>query len=327
MAAGMKVVTSVYLEPTWTFPPEQLDRLRRDFPRLRVVDAASREARLRELPDAEIAFLPDLKRDEFAVASRLRWIQSPAAGVAGMLFPELRESPVVLTNARGIHGEAMAEHVIGVAIVLFRQIHRAIRDQARHAWAKPPQSACRTIRGRTMGIVGLGAIGLAVAERASAMGMAVIASRRRIDTPRPACVTSVYPPDQLAELLGRSDVVVLTAPLTSETRGLIGARELRQMKPSAVLVNVARGKLVNERALAEALISGTIAGAALDVFEHEPLAPDSPLWDLPTVVITPHTSAYRDDYWAMVVDLFEENLRRFERGQELVNVVDKRAGY
>lgn len=323
----MKVVISMYSDPTWRLPPGHIERLRRDFPGLRVVDAPSREDRLRELPDAEIAFLSHLEPDEFAVASRLRWIQSPAAGIGGLLFPDLRESAVALTNASGIHGDAMAEHVIGVVIVLFRQIHRAIRDQARHAWEKPPQLACRTIQGRTMGIVGLGAIGVAVAERASAMGMTVIGTRRRIDAPRPACVTAVYPPDQLAALLGRSDVLVLSAPLTAETRGLIGAAELRQMKPGAVLVNVARGKLVNERALAEALVSGAIAGAALDVFEHEPLAPDSPLWDLPTVVITPHTSAFRDNYWDMVVDLFAGNLRRFERGEELVNVVDKNAGY
>lgn len=323
----MKIVTSVFSDPTWTIPPAEVERLRREFPRLEVIDAPSREERLRELPGADVAFLSQLKPDEFAVASRLRWIQSPAAGVAGLLFPELRDSGVVLTNSRGIHGDAMAEHVIGLAIVLLRQLHTAVRDQVRHQWRKPPQSACRMIRGHVMGVVGLGAIGTAVAERAAALGMDVVAIRRRIDQPAPACVSAVYPPAELAAVLGRSDVVVLTAPLTGNTRGLVGASELRQMRPNAILINVARGKLVREEELAAELARGTIAGAALDVFEHEPLAADSPLWDLPNLVITPHTSAFREDYWTLAVDLFAANLRRFERGEELANVVDKHAGY
>lgn len=323
----MKIVTSVYSDPTWTMPLAEVERLRREFPDFEVVDAPSREQRLRELPGAEVALLSQLKPDEFAAASRLRWIQSPAAGVAGLLFPELRDSGVVLTNSRGIHGDAMAEHVIGLAIVLLRQLHAAVRDQVSHQWRKPPQSACRMLRGRVLAVVGLGAIGVAVAERAAALGMEVVAVRRRIDQPRPACVSAVYLPTDLAAVLGRSDVVVLTAPLTGETRGLIGRPELRLMRPQAILINVARGKLVREDELADALARGTIAGAALDVFEHEPLAADSPLWDLPNLVITPHTSAFREDYWTLAVDLFAANLRRFERGEELANVVDKRAGY
>ncbi len=327
MAPAMKVVTSIYSDPTWTLPVPEVERLRRAFPHLQVVDAPSREARLRELPDADVAFLSQLRPDEFAVAARLRWIQSPAAGVAGLLYPELRDSPVVLTNARGIHGDAMAEHVIGMVLVLFRQIHAAIRDQVRHEWRKPPQAACRMLRGRVMGIVGLGAIGTAVAERAAAMGMRVVAVRRRAGMAPPPFVSAVYPADELGRLLERADVVVLTAPLTGDTRGLVGAAELRRMRPGAVLVNVARGKLVREDDLAAELRRGTIAGAALDVFEHEPLSAGSPLWDLPNVVITPHTSAFRDDYWSLAVDLFAANLARFERGEELANLVDKNAGY
>ena len=323
----MKVVTSVYSDPTWTIPPTEVERLQRTFPHIHFVNAPAREDRLRELADADVAFLSQMKPDEFAAAGRLRWIQSPAAGVAGLLFPELRESSVVVTNARGIHGDAMGEHVIGVAIVLCRQIHLAIRRQGSHLWEKPPQAGFRMLRGRVMGVVGLGAIGTAVAERAAALGMEVIAVRRRVDAPRPACVSAVYPPSELGKMLGRADLVVLTAPLTEGTRGLIGAAQLRQMRPDAVLVNVARGKLVREDELQAELARGTIAGAALDVFEHEPLSSESRLWDLPNVVITPHTSAFRDDYWTLAVDLFAANLRRFERGERLANVVDKRAGY
>jgi phosphoglycerate dehydrogenase-like enzyme len=323
----MKIVTSVYSDPAWTLPGTEVDRLRHLFPHLSVVDAPTRDDRVRELPGAEVAFLSQLKPDEFALAPCLRWIQSPAAGVAGLLFPELKASPVVLTNARGIHGEAMAEHVIAVVIVLFRQIHAAIRRQGSHDWMKEKPSAFRMAKGRRMGVVGLGSIGTAVAERASAMGMDVVAVRRNVSAPRPACVSAVYPAPEFERLLEESDAVVLTAPLTGETRGLIGTAQLRRMKPDAVLVNVARGKLVREDELAAELARGTLAGAALDVFEHEPLDPASPLWDLPNVVITPHTSALRDDYWALAVDLFAVNLRRFERGDPLVNVVDKAVGY
>ena len=274
-----------------------------------------------------MAFLSQMKPDEFATASRLRWIQSPAAGVASLLFPELRDSAVALTNARGIHGDAMAEHVIGVTIVLFRQIHLAIRRQRDRDWAKEGLTRFRTLRGRTMGIVGLGAIGTAVAERAAALGAHVIAVRRNVSAPRPAFVSAVHPPEALDAVLGRADALVLTAPLTGETHGLIGSNEIRRMKPDAILVNVARGKLVREDELAAELARSTIAGAALDVFEHEPLAASSPLWDLPNVVITPHTSAFRDDYWPLAVDLFAANLLLFERGEALVNQVDKAAGY
>jgi phosphoglycerate dehydrogenase-like enzyme len=323
----MKIVTSVYSDPAWTLPVAEVERLQRLFPHLSVVDAPTRDARLRELPGADVAFLSQLKPDEFALAAALRWIQSPAAGVAGLLFPELKASPVVLTNARGIHGEAMAEHVIAVVIVLFRQMHLAIRRQHGHRWVTEERSAFRMVRGRRMGVIGLGSIGTAVAERASAMGMEVVAVRRNVSAPRPPFVSAVYPPSALDTLLSESDAVVVTAPLTGETRGLIGATQLSRMKRDAVLVNVARGKLVREDELADALARGTLGGAALDVFEHEPLDAASPLWDLPNVLVTPHTSALRDDYWVLAVDLFAGNLRRFERGEPLANVVDKVAGY
>ena len=323
----MKVVTSVYFDPAWMLPLEEVERLRRAFPQIAVVDAPSRDDRLRELPDADVAFLSHLKPDEFLAAPRLRWIQSPAAGVAGLLFPELRTSAVTLTNARGIHGDAIAEHVLAVSIALFRQLNVAILRQSRHEWVKDGPATFRMLGGHVMGVVGLGSIGTAVAGRAAALGMDVIAVRRTVSAPRPTSVSTVYSPAELDALLSRADVVVLTAPLTGDTRGLIGAAQLRRMKRDAVLVNVGRGKLVREAELAEELARGTIAGAALDVFEHEPLTPSSPLWDLPNVILTAHTSGFRDDYWTLAVDLFASNLRRFERGDLLINVVDKQAGY
>jgi D-2-hydroxyacid dehydrogenase (NADP+) len=313
----------------WALPGALVDRLRREFPALEFVDAPRPEDRARALPDADIAFLSRLKAEEFAAAPRLRWIQSPAAGVGNLLFPALRDSDVVVTNARGIHGAPIAEHVVAVSIALLRQFPFAMRRQAAREWAKDalPLAEYRSFAGSCVGLVGLGAIGSAIAAKAGVLGARVVAVRRNVTAPRPAGVAAVYPPDDLARLLAEADILVLAAPLTSSTAGLIGWAELRQMKPASILVNVARGKLVREADLAEALAKGTIAGAALDVFEHEPLDPASPLWDLPNVLITPHTSAFRADYWDAAVKLFADNLNRYLDGRPLLNVVDKEAGY
>jgi phosphoglycerate dehydrogenase-like enzyme len=325
----VKILTSIVPDGVWRLPPAEVDRLRSQFPALRFVDAPVTEDRLRELPDADVAFLSRLKAEEFAVARRLRWIQSPAAGVGNLLFPELRDSPVLLTNARGIHGEPIAEHVIAVSIVLLRQTHYFLRRQAAHQWAKDelPLSAFGRLRGACLGLVGLGAIGTAIAAKGATLGMHVIAVRRNLAAPPPAGVSHVYPPEELGTVLEQADVLALAAPLTDRTTGLIGSDELRRMKRGAILVNIARGRLVREADLAAELARGTIAGAALDVFEREPLDPSSPLWDLPNVIITPHTAAFRSDYWEAAVNLFAENLNRYLDGRPLINLVDKDAGY
>jgi phosphoglycerate dehydrogenase-like enzyme len=323
----MKIVGGVFSVPSWTLPAVQVDRIRAALPHAEVAHATTADELLREIGDADAALLTRIDPAQFAAATRLRWIHSAAAGVGRLLLPEVRRSNVVVTNSRGIHGATMAEHVIGVVIALLRDLPATIRRQARHEWAYVEISSIKTLRGRHMVVVGLGAIGSEVARSASALGMHVSAVRRHPDFPRPACVESVHGPGELGEVLPRADVVVLAAPLTPETRALIGSRELALMKPTAILVNVARGKLVDEKTLVEELVKGTIAGAALDVFEHEPLDPSSPLWDLPNALITPHTSGYREDYWGAVVDIFIDNARRFEAGQPLINVVDKDRGY
>ena len=272
-------------------------------------------------------FLGRLKAPALARAARLSWVHSPAAGVGSLLFPEMVESRVIITNSRGLHGQAMAEHVIGVSIALLRQFHVAVRSQLAHRWSRTDLSDIRMLRGRCMGIIGLGAVGSAVATAAAALGMRVIAARRHVDRPRPSAVEAVYPPSDLPKLLAISDVVVLALPHTGETRELIGSREIRLMKRDAILVNIARGRLVRAEDLADELARGTIAGAALDVFEHEPLNEASPLWDLPNVLITPHTSGFREDYWEAAVELFAQNLGRYERGEPLLNLVDKSLGY
>jgi len=323
----MRIVGAVYALPNWQLPASAIERIRRELPDASVVHSTNDGEFAAAIRDADAVLLTRLSPDQFAAASRLRWIHSAAAGIGGLLFPALAESDVILTNSRGIHGVTMAEHVIGVTIALLRSFPRAVRDQAAHRWPYTDLAAVRLLHGRHMLVVGLGAIGSAVARAASALGMRVSGIRRNLLAPAPDGVGRVAGPDDLLALLAEADVVVLAAPLTAGTRALIGARELEAMRPTALLVNVARGKLVDERALEAALVRRSIGGAALDVVEHEPLDPASPLWDLPNVLVTPHTSGFREDYWDAVVDIFLDNARRLEAGRQLINVVDKRAGY
>jgi phosphoglycerate dehydrogenase-like enzyme len=314
----------------WVLPRSFVEQLRCEFPRHTFLEAWDRDAIRRLLPEADVAFTPFIDRDVFPSATRLRWVQSPAVGVGSLMFPELHASTVVVTSARGIRARSIAEHVIGVTIALARRLPHALRAQAAHRWAQDelegPESGVRQLYGRRMGIVGLGAIGTEVATRAIAFGMEIVAIRRHPDRPAPASIT-VFGPARLADVLAQSDIVVLSMPHTPETKQIIGKRELGVMKRGSLLVNIARGKLIDDDAVIAALRDGRLGGAALDVFTREPLEPSSPYWDLPNVIITPHTSGAMEDYWTPLVGLFSENLRRFERGEHLLNVVDKNVGY
>lgn len=327
----MKVLVAIHSPVSlWNIPAAHVEQLRAAFPQHTFVHAVDEAGVAAHVGDADVAFMSELRPEHLAAARHLRWVHSPAAGVGRMLFPAMVDSAVVVSNSRGMSADTIAEHVLGVTLALFRKLPLALRSQAARHWAQndmlepPPQ---RTIAGSEVLIVGLGSIGGACAWRFAALDATVRAVRRRLDQPTPPSVRSVDHAAKLSTLLPSADVVVLTAAQTSETRRMIGAAELRAMKAGAVLVNVARGKLIDEAALVDALLSGPIAGAALDVFEHEPLYPDSPLWAAPNVIITPHTSGFRADHWDAATALFAGNLRRFEAGEPLVNVVDKRAGY
>jgi D-2-hydroxyacid dehydrogenase (NADP+) len=309
-----------------------VDRLRDAFPQHTFVDAWDQASLDRALPDADVAFTAAIDRKAFASLPRLKWVQSPAAGVGGMMSDELAGSPVVVTSAKGIRARAIAEHVLAVTLALARQLPLVIRRQGEHRWALDEieeASQVRTLRGRQMTIVGLGSIGLEVARIAHPFGFRVAATRRRVAEPLPSGIEldEVAPPERLHEFLETTDVVVLSTALTPETRNLIGREALDRIKRGAFLVNVGRGKLVDDDAVIEALKDGRLGGAALDVFTREPLDADSPYWDLPNVIITPHMSGAMEDYWTPLVHLFADNLRRFERGETLRNIVDKRAGY
>jgi phosphoglycerate dehydrogenase-like enzyme len=327
----MKILVAIYgAARVWDLPPRYVDLLRERFPRHTFVTAQNDEETCQAIADAEAAFSsivrPELRTD----AARLRWIHSSAAGVGSLLGPDLRSRGIVLTNSRGVHAGVIAEHVIGVTIMLLRRLHVAVRRQLEGRWAQEELSvpeAARSVRGSRVGVVGLGAIGSAVARAMLALGAEVRAIRRRAGRGGPDGISRVEGPDGLDRLLAWADIIVLTAAHTRETRGLIGARELSLMRRDALLVNVSRGRLVEQAALIDALSRGVIGGAALDVFEHEPLQPDSPLWHMSNAILTPHTSGFRADYWDAVTDLFAENLERFERGAALLNVVDVDLGY
>jgi len=315
----------------WVMPRHFVDQLRRDFPQHSFLEAWDRAAVRRLLPEADAAFTPFVDRDIFGSASRLRWVQSPAVGVGSLMFPELLASDVVITSARGIRARSIAEHVLGVTIALARRLPAAFRAQAAHRWAQDELEGAandvRALHGSRMGIVGLGSIGKEIAKIAVPFGLRISGIRRRPGEPVPDGVDEVWPPERLPDLLAKSDIVVLAAPHTPDTKQLIGRRELERVKRGAFLINIARGKLVDDAAVIEALGDGRLGGAALDVFTREPLEPSSPYWDLPNVIITPHTSGAMQDYWTPLVALFGENLRRFEKGEPLLNVVDKIAGY
>lgn len=318
----------------WNIPATHVDRLRAAFPHDRFLHARSEREALELIPDADVAFMSEVRPGHLAAARRLQWIHCPAAGVGGMLFPAMIESPVRMTNSRGISADTIAEHVLAVTLVHFRKLAVVVQSQATRTWAQDlvlADSPLRTIAGSEVLIVGLGAIGIATARRMAALGARVTAVRRHPDSSHPAFVERVGPPEALLDLLPTADVVVIAAPQTRETRHLIGRRELAAMRRNSVLVNVSRGALVDERALATALSADpaarTIGAAALDVFEHEPLSQDSPLWGLPDVLITPHMAGFRADHWDAVTALFSDNLRRFESGQPLQNVVSKEDGY
>ena len=314
----------------WILPRHYVDALRRDFPQHTFLEAWDRETLRRVLVESDAAFAAFLDKDLVSSLTRLRWVQAPAAGIAHMLSSELAASTIILTSARGVRARAIAEHVIMMALALARQLPLVLKRQADRTWALDEietAGTIRTLHGRQMGIVGLGSIGSEVARLAAAIGMRVIATRKHASGPPPSGIDAVLPPGRLTELLASSDVVVLSAALTPETRLLLGRDALTHAKQGAWLINIGRGQLVDDDALIEALRDGRLGGAALDVFRREPLPPDSPYWDLPNVIVTPHLSGAMEDYWTPLVGLFAENLRRFEKGEPLINVVDKAAGY
>ena len=314
----------------WRAPEWLPARLRERYPGMRVVHLRDYSGVAAALPDANIFVGWSLRPQQLAAAANLKWLHSTAAGVAQLMYPELRASGIAVTNASGVHTIPIAEHVLGLLLALARRFPSAFRHQAaRHwgqqdIWDEPIRP--RELRGASLLVVGLGAIGSEVARLARALGMCVIAVTRS-GRPSPELAERVVPSSALDSLLPEADFVVLAAPETSETHHLMNAVRLAKMKPAAYLVNVARGSLVDEAALAAALRDGRIAGAALDVAGEEPLPESSPLWTLQNCLLTPHLSGASDSLWTRQAELLLDNLDRWFSGRELRNRVDLTRGY
>jgi phosphoglycerate dehydrogenase-like enzyme len=317
----------------WNAPPERIAAWRERFGArgLRVL-AAPHDVRFEDgLVEAEILVGHGLTADLFRRAEKLKWIQAPSAGVGHLLFPELVQSPVLLTNARGVHADPMAEHMVGMMLALVRKIHRARDFQNRSEWAQDAlwreEPLLDEIGGRTLGIVGLGAIGKALAWRAHALSMRVLGLRRHPGEEPPPGVEEARGPDELPWLLGESDFVANCLPSTPKTKGLLGREAFAAMKPGAYLFNVGRGNTVDEAAMIAAIESGRLAGAGLDVTAEEPLPAESPLYRMPQVLLTFHISGASRRFWDRAAALFEDNVERYLDGRSLRNLVDKKEGY
>jgi phosphoglycerate dehydrogenase-like enzyme len=297
--------------------------------RARVVTGPKADSLAPEAANAEalLAWSPN-KREIAALlprAPKLQWMHSRWAGLDSLLFPELVEHPVTLTNSRGVYSQSLGEFVITGALYFAKNIPRLLSAKAAKNWE--PFTVVE-LRGATMGIVGYGDIGKACAQRAHALGMRVLASRRRPSlSDSDPFVDLVFPPEGVIEMIRECDYVVSAAPLTAYTYHMISDAELAAMKPTAVVMNVGRGPVIDEAALVRALQSRRIQGAALDVFEVEPLAADSPLWSLPNILISPHCADNTPTWHEESMQFFLDNFERFEKGESLKNVVDKNAGY
>jgi len=280
-------------------------------------------------PTADAILSWGAKRDvmEYLLSAtpKLRWIHSRSAGLDSLLFPSLVESPVPLTNGRGVFSQSLGEFVLAAMLFFAKDFRRMIRNQQAGRWE---QFNVHEISGQTMGIVGYGDIGRACAWRAKAMGMRVLAMRRRPEqSAGDPNVERVYGFDGLHDMIRECDYVVAAAPLTPETKSLIAAPEFAAMKPSAIILNVGRGPVIDEPAMLEALQSGRIRGAGLDVFTVEPLPAGHPFYSMENVLLSPHCSDNTQDWLEQAMLFFYKNLDRFNKGEPLENVVDKRSGY
>ena len=306
-----------------------VEEFRAEFPNVTFCVAATPEAQIEQIGDVEVC-IGRLSREAFLAARKLRWVQSPWAGIDfAMASPELVESDVIVTNVLGPHAEPMADHVFAMILAFAHCLPAAWESQKQHRWdARKYYGKMLDLHGRTIGILGFGGVGRAVARRARGFGMKIYAVDLAPDTAGDEA-DEVWPPQRLDDLLRISDWFVVAAPLTDRTRGLIDRRRIGLLKPTAHVIVISRGAIVDEEALAEALREGRIAGAGADCLATEPPDPDSPseLWALDNVLLTPHLSSASPDMFTGRRQACKENLRRYLAGQPLRCVRDKKAGF
>ncbi|MCC7354099.1 MAG: D-2-hydroxyacid dehydrogenase [Anaerolineae bacterium] len=329
---------------TYQFSDTELQRLQAISPRLHIRQQAARDERdlPHDLASIEVMYLRGAPPTDLTRFPHLQWLHIPWAGIEFLLDHPVRHSPVVVTNASGVHATPIAEHVFALLLALMRHVPKMLAHQAQTGWPKGTWNAFRSLelRGMTLGIIGYGSIGREVGRLGAAFGMTILACNRSglrtpdtgwredgVGDPDGSIPTAWYSPARLLEMLPQCDAVVLAAPLTTASRGLMGREALAAMKPSAYFINIARGAHVDQDALVEALQAGRIAGAGLDVVTPEPLPPDHPLWRMENVILSPHVSASTPEWPRRVYDVFAENLRRYVTGEPLLNRVDWERGY
>jgi D-2-hydroxyacid dehydrogenase (NADP+) len=327
----MKILISIQ-QPVaqWQIPTEGVEALRTRFPHLQFIHATSPEQRAQGLAVCDAMYTWILTDEELAQASKLRWVHTSAVAVETLCLPELFGRGIAVSNTRGVQAVPIAEHALAVTLALAKQIPFVVENQQQARWAQNAFMGPRLpwlLKGRTLGLIGVGTIGSEIAKRAEAFGMRVIALRRRPAYGTIGHVERVYGAADLDQFLAQSHVLVICAPLTPETHSMMGAKQFAQLPHGAVVVNVGRARIVDTDALMAALESGHLAGASLDVFPQEPLPPEHPLWTTPNVILTPHTSGFRQGHWDEVIDLFGDNLDRFLRGETLKFQVSPELGY
>ena len=314
----------------WQIPAAQVDRLRQAFPHHEFVYGTTAAERAEGLARCDVAYTWILSAEELAAAPHLRWLHSSAVAVGTLCLDALAARGVAVTNTRGVQGGPIAEHVFATLLALTHRVPFALERQRTQTWAQNEFVGARLpvrLAGLCLGVVGMGSIGGEVARLGVAFGMRVIGVRRHAERGGPPGVQAVWGADRLDDLAAAADVFVVAAPLTSDTDALLDARRIARLKPGAWVVNVARGQLVDEAALVAALASGALSGAALDVFAQEPLPVESPLWRAPNLLLTPHTSGFRQGHWDDAVAVFIDNLRRWDRGEPVLWPVDAARGY
>jgi len=303
---------------------KHLEQIRAVSDRITVEVVTDKEKVVSAIGDAEILLDGGMFNKGVLMASeRLKWVHAVSAGVEGYLFPEFVDSQIVLTNSSGVHRIPITEIVIAMMLMFAKRIYKFMRFQYEGKWVKLVPDE---LTDKTVGILGLGNIGMETAYKAKCFGMRVLALEKKMGH-RPTYVDENMGPEDLDHLLRESDYLVIAAPLTKETRHMICERELRLMKPTAYVINVSRGAIIDNAALLKALKEGWISGAGLDVFEQEPLPENSEFWKLENVVMTPHVSGSTPYYADRVAEIFCNNLARYLEGKPLINLVDKKAGY
>lgn len=286
-----------------------------------ITTAPASQARA-DLADIEVWLGGDLTASLVAGMPRLRWVQATSAGVDAFPMQDLASRQVTLTNVRGMHADTVADHALGLVLALARSLPGHLRHQWHHEWV---MERVRELAGTRMAIIGMGAIGQAIGQRARAFAVELTAVTR--SGVAPGGVDRAFPQSRLLEAVADAEWVLSVLPLTDETRHLIGSPVFEAMRSDAAFISIGRGPVVDEDALVDALRNHAIAAAALDVFETEPLAASSPLWDMPNVIITPHVGGIQTHFRHRAVAVFCQNLKRYLAGQPLENVIDLERGY